>query len=668
MQRALSTRGPLVLASLLAVLLALFGSGPRFVPVAAAAGGAAGRTLEEYRQFRALSIDILGRFPTRAEIEELERPGFDREAWVQKHLSGPAYAERLTRIYMDVLRLEVGNAVNVTPAATTLRREQVQGPDGKPIYVYYRRGQRRAREATDGEFCLSKDESGLEFPQNQPPRGTAIPVKKAVLDAETTLVRPWWLYRDFLQVSPQLRYGAGWNDADAAFVPGDRLLKEPDGTETVEVRVCKEEAQTRDMGTLHATGRVPPPPGTPPPHGRLKPLPLDDGYTKTHKGEALSCRDAMAVTSSIDCGCGIGLQYCTPGDGNGDQPNAFALPSRTPLGDSAPLPRTVQSISAWHKHWWSAEVLHFFGRIFAEDRDFREVLTARGTEVNGPLAQFYRATSAARCCSRERAFGMNDELEPLFDTKVVPPQLFPNETGTWLAVPERSAHASGLLTMPVFLEKFASRRARAAAVYTAFQCKSFVSTNAELKPSTEPNLMVRPGCAGCHATLEPLAAYFSRIEETSTVYLPESKFPLKNPACKLGKNGKAPGFCDAFYDPAFGDANAGLLRGAYASAEHAKEGPQGLADMVVRSPEFASCAVSRVTASFLGRPLSSDDDALVQSLTGTFTKAGYRMRPLVLALVRSDAYRKANNLRSGTPRQLPTEPAVPDDAVHGGTK
>jgi hypothetical protein len=393
---------------------------------------------------------------------------------------------------------------------------------------------------------------------------------------------------------------------------------------------------------------------------------VDDGYAKQHKGEPISCRDGLAVSMSADCGCGIGLQYCMPGDSDGNDPGAFMLPSHSPIGVDGALPLAEQSVSTWYKHWWTEEALHFLTRLFTDDRDFREVLTAKYTWVNGPLAQYYRSTAPAGCCMRERAFGLIEDKEPLFAVSSVPESLFAHDAGTWLYVPDRGPQASGILSMPVFLAKYASRRARAAAVYTAFQCKAFVSSDAELTPSTEPNLTVRPGCSSCHATLEPLAAYFSRVEESTSVYLPRAQFPLKNPACKVQKNGKPAGFCDAFYDPSFTDQDSGTLRGAYASAENAEAGMLGVAKMVTSSPEFASCAVSRVTSSLLGRSLSPDDDDLVHALTDVFVHGGYRMKPLVVAILRSSAYRNVDNERDvGT--ALPS-PGAPHDAVHGATQ
>ena len=91
---------------------------------------------------------------------------------------------------------------------------------------------------------------------------------------------------------------------------------------------------------------------------------------------------------------------------------------------------------------------------------------------------------------------------------------------------DRGPHAAGILTMPMFLEKYASARARGAALYNAFLCKSFVADDkTQLTPSTEPNLMMRPGCSTCHATLEPLAAYFARVEPGSFVFLPAGELP-----------------------------------------------------------------------------------------------------------------------------------------------
>ena len=49
-------------------------------PAARAEPARAARTLDDYRHFRALSIDLLGRAPRRDELAAFERPGFDLDA------------------------------------------------------------------------------------------------------------------------------------------------------------------------------------------------------------------------------------------------------------------------------------------------------------------------------------------------------------------------------------------------------------------------------------------------------------------------------------------------------------------------------------------------------------------------------------------------------------
>jgi hypothetical protein len=619
------------------------------------------RGIDDYRRFRALSIDLAGRAPTRTEIAEMESPAFDLDRWIDAHLDGPAYVQRLERIYMDALRLEVGPAFQFNPAATTLKRESILGPDKKPLFVYYRNNQRRARADTDGEFCLTQEETGLLFPTNQAPRGTATPVKQKALDAATVLVRPWWLYKDYRSAAPKVRYGIDWGGEGAGFGLLKEMIFEPDGiTPTTEIRVCREEAQTADVGHLYASGRTPPPKGTPLPKNRVRFPPGDDGYAKLHKGEEVSCRGVVAQTMTTDCGCGVGLEHCIPGDSFQNEPRAFTLPAHFPLGVDAPFDDQPQNTSSWTKFWWAQEGRHFMDRLFGEDRDFREILTGRWSHVNGPLAEFYRSGAAAGCCGRERAFKMITESEPLFTPAAVPTDLLPMDASRWERVNDRGPRAAGILTMPVFLAKYASRRARAAAVYQAFLCKSFTADHLDLKPSTEPNLMIREGCSTCHATLEPLAAYFTRVEEASWVFLPEAQFPVENPICKMNAQGKMPGFCGFFYDSAFSSAKSGQLRGAYGSPEHARRGPTGLGADVTSQQEFASCAVERVASSFLGRPVRDDDQKLLDELRRNFVSSGYRMRPLVGAILRSGAYRSANDDRPALRQAM--QPAAPAPA------
>jgi hypothetical protein len=171
--------------------------------------------------------------------------------------------------------------------------------------------------------------------------------------------------------------------------------------------------------------------------------------------------------------------------------------------------------------------------------------------------------------------------------------------------------------------------------------------------------------------LEPMAAYFARIPESDWVWLPQDKFPVRYTGCKLDPvsglpankapdagpyNGKLTFNCtQSYYDPAFGDATAGTLRGAYpdlavaASPDggaHADLGPGGLAQELFANPEFDTCVAQTVAESFLGRRLTRDDDLLLASLTQAFEAGGRRTKALVKAVVKSDPYLHGNNLSS----------------------
>lgn len=156
--------------------------------------------------------------------------------------------------------------------------------------------------------------------------------------------------------------------------------------------------------------------------------------------------------------------------------------------------------------------------------------------------------------------------------------------------------------------------------------------------------MKRPGCQTCHATLEPLAAYFARIEPSSTVFLPATNFPAVSAACRKDKSGKLNGNCNALYDVAFADDKGATLRSAYGSIAHADAAATGAGQDITKMPEFAECAVQRVASSFLGRPTNADDAPLLTALDKEFVASGFRMKTLVRGIIRSSEYRKANNM------------------------
>src|SRR5262249_53959431 len=153
----------------------------------------------------------------------------------------------------------------------------------------------------------------------------------SVLDARTVVVKPWWLYADYRALVPQDLAAPDWAKRFPGFVPAPALLVEADGSKTTSVRVCREEAQTAETGTVYASGRAGAKKGDPLPGGRLTQPPGDSAFAKQAKGRAVSCLAGTGFQNSVECGCGIGLERCMPGAGVQNEPTAFVMPSHVPL-------------------------------------------------------------------------------------------------------------------------------------------------------------------------------------------------------------------------------------------------------------------------------------------------------------------------------------------------
>lgn len=595
--------------------------------VTAAVPSGAEPTLRDYRYFRALSIDLVGRPPTRDEIRAFEQPGFDLDQWLDGRLAQPAYAERIRRIYMDLLRLELPAQIQYKPGLINLRATQILDPSGRKTWLYYRPAQRRANPDLDGQVCFTPDEIGVKVPNEGDQIGTLKPVAQAVFDARTVAVKPWWLYADYRASAPTDVLSPQWRERFGIEM-SPQLFVEP-GTKTplTTIRVCREEAQTAAAGKVYASGRKHRQ-GDPIPPNRLTRPPADTAFAVANAGKSVSCLSASGLHNSLECGCGIGLERCLP-----LAPAGFMTVADAPLGSDQPFNKAARPAHLWMLSQLADEPVHFLDRLLLDDRDFRDVLVGRGTVVNGPLALFYRTLANAKCCDQAAPLGYVDP-EPLFDPRAAPTTLAPVDVAHWEVVADRGPHAAGVMTMPVFLRKYGSGRQRAHAIYGAFLCQEFRAERAKLVASSEADLTKRPGCRACHVRLEPMAAYFARVDDQDWSYLPAKYFPTAqcgiagSPACKQ------------FYDPALG-----TLRYAHSSPAHADLGPAGFGQEVTSSDEFAPCVVHQVTRSLLGRPLTQADGAWKAALVKTFVDGGYRMRALVRAIVTSPAYRDLDDRR-----------------------
>src|SRR5207248_2259987 len=141
---------------------------------------------------------------------------------------------------------------------------------------------------------------------------------------------------------------------------------------------------------------------------RVRPRPPDLFWAQKHAGETVACSTGSSMLWSHECGCGAALERCMPGIDSNTDPRAWLLPTRVPLGLDQPVDNAVQAGSAWTRLWLAEEARQYLRNTFAEDRDFRELLTARHGWVNGPLVQFYKGGAPASCCGKETFFDMGE--------------------------------------------------------------------------------------------------------------------------------------------------------------------------------------------------------------------------------------------------------------------
>jgi hypothetical protein len=89
--------------------------------------------------------------------------------------------------------------------------------------------------------------------------------------------------------------------------------------------------------------------------------------------------------------------------------------------------------------WFSQEASHFIDAVFQADRDVRDLVRARDTYINGPLATFYRSEQGQNCCTTNYLkFGYANPTQ-LFSPSNVPPTLLPHDVERWARVTDLTA-------------------------------------------------------------------------------------------------------------------------------------------------------------------------------------------------------------------------------------
>jgi hypothetical protein len=312
-----------------------------------------------------------------------------------------------------------------------------------------------------------------------------------------------------------------------------------------------------------------------------------------------------------DCGCGPNLQWCI--DGTSEKLIEESL--------SADISERVRS-------------------MLEVDGSYRDLLVGDSMFVNGPSVHFYRYIAPFD----------EENYESPVSIETLPSVDFTDMNMTTIVL---SDEYNGILTSPGWLLRHQTNRGRANRFYGAFLCREFIPpvvgfSGLDSQQTPTPNLIMREGCLGCHARLEPWAAYWARWSEASMVYHSSVDFPEYMEECaQCANTSGCSEICEDYYLIEQTHSDEGPYLGwlnTYAflvdeKKQHPDIGPVGWVDKSIDDGSLARCSASRASDWLLN--WSSEDDELVQDLADQFQQdLNYRM--LVKRIVTSPQYWSMN--------------------------
>lgn len=327
------------------------------------------------------------------------------------------------------------------------------------------------------------------------------------------------------------------------------------------------------------------------------------------------------------CGCGPNLRHCNSGS---YQSNYGA--------------------DSFFRDALAQEPSRIVESVIREGRPYHEAFSQQHTVVNGALAHYYRyiASGDPNAFRYDARFITGDPAVVASD--------IPFETTSWDRMEREEPHA-GALTTPGYLLRIASHRGRANRFFTAFYCDPFVSS-ADGVPAEEaepdPNLRERPGCAGCHNTLEPAATHWTRWFINGTYgYLGPDIYSVSEPTSWCGTCGvtnSCSTFCNTYFvtpensDESTFEAYPRLpLQSIYLSPTEQRAidtGPAGLVDDDEHEQyQVGACAVRRVAESLFGRALVPSESEWLEQQTHDFEETNWNYREMIERLVQDSKYR-----------------------------
>ncbi len=216
--------------------------------------------------------------------------------------------------------------------------------------------------------------------------------------------------------------------------------------------------------------------------------------------------------------------------------------------------------------------------------------------------------------------------------------------------------AAGVISSNSFMSRWQSAganygRGRANAITKAFLCYDYLSNPVDVSseggidladPNAVANAVSDPGtsCWGCHATLDPLAAYttsFRPVWFSGTVGVDQYPFQMHSDLYAWDgalnmytASGRVPGYFVATAD----EPNP-------TPADPSGDGTIDMTDLglhIAADPRFVTCTVKRFHSYFTQRELHGIDASTLTELEDVFTMSGYNAKALVKAIMLSDSF------------------------------
>jgi hypothetical protein len=357
------------------------------------------------------------------------------------------------------------------------------------------------------------------------------------------------------------------------------------------LKTCAREAQTREVGVA--------------------------------RGEACA-----AARFDPSCGCGPDGAYCMPSQ---NTTYRFA-PSRAEHA----LREAIND-----------EPLEIVKDVVGRDEDYFDVFTTRRAFANGALAHFYRYQT--------------DAVTALEVSPPAPPEALPQipyDDLTWHEYARGDEH-SGVLTTTAYLLRFPTARARVSQFRIGMMCRPFTPVVATFpgpndECTREPNLAKRCGCRNCHASIEPMGAWFGRWIERGAKYLEPSILPPFDPSC-ADRSRRDDARCREYVPTAAAEGAGSLLGYLYRTPYEQKridEGPRGLVHAAIASGELERCTVATAWQRLMGRPMrEAEVSARMPELERDFESHHHSYRELVRAVATSPEAQRGDE-QARTPRRL----------------